>query len=554
LNAGNIANASNYTLQYSGTMKAWLHGGAGGLFHGVPLDLIKEVSNRTGIGAFIPMPVEYTQASYQALGAYAATNMPGIPIITESGNELWNNVSGVYGRAAGMGAAMGMGNPLAGLFRSGVDSFQSLRTAQNLPSFTTGYTGAGGSASLVHPTIQNWALAALTNPPDGNMVKSIWEGGSTTQAGTFTGTFGTTNGLNTVTVSGLVGNWRIYPAQALTGSCVSAGTHIVRNDGLASQFAGNGVYVIDVAQSGTCTVTATNPAYNLSSGPGGAAASTVYNTAPTRAIDLVDGVGYAVYYFGALIRQGAGQSFTAVAQSIYETPVNLFQASADYAQGVATSNSTLINNALNIVATDLVAGTKNGSPGTDIANKFIGSGAYSGAGNGVAPSFEALIAVYDGARPSGKANLSVYQYEGGEQQTLCSGNPCGSGTTVGDAGTVASQFTTNGWTTLDATYGYPGFGAGSTVTATNMVNMFLGFVRSTQFYHTQLCLMQQIGAVHATRPVFAPAQYGINGAGSLNSPGAALWGIYTGVGISTPKQGNYTALKDYSNGVTATCP
>jgi hypothetical protein len=87
-----------------------------------------------------------------------------------------------------------------------------------------------------------------------------------------------------------------------------------------------------------------------------------------------------------------------------------------------------------------------------------------------------------------------------------------------------------------------------------MVNMFLGFVRSTQFYHTQLCLMQQIGAVHAARPVFAPAQYGINGAGSLNSPGAALWGIYTGVGISTPKQGNYTALKDYSNGVTATCP
>ena len=327
LPTGFITNASNRTMQYSGVQGAFLDLGATGIFQGIPLDLIKEISNRAHVGAWLNPPLSYTQSSWQSLGSWAATNMPGIPVIVEPSNEVWNGAAAPYNRAITLGNQLGLGGNLGSITFRAPYSYLALLTAENTPAFKTGYTSAGGSSSLVHPTLQNWALDALTNNPSNSaMVPFRWNGALLTPTQSFTGAFGTTNGVNTVTVSGLTSG-AVYSGLQLTGSCVSGTARIVNNQGTPFGNDGNTTYTIDSAQSGTCTVTATNPNYAVATGPGGTSNATSYNAFPTRPIDLVDNAGYAIYYTGALLQQGAGQSFGSSTQSFYNT---IWQASEDY--------------------------------------------------------------------------------------------------------------------------------------------------------------------------------------------------------------------------------
>jgi hypothetical protein len=621
---------SSYTLQYSVLLGGFVNVGTG-LGHGsAPYALAAEVSNRANIGAWISSPIAFTYAAWGQLGAWAAANMPGHPIVGECGNEIWNNSEAEAGRSQALAQALGLGY---GGFNSSY-SYQSLCTAQALANFASSYIAAGGSAANVHPLLLNWSLSALTQNADNfTMVPAKWNSGFLAATSTFSGTFGTTNGINTVAVSGLSSGNLLSAGLVLTGTCISGNAHLIGTyPSRGGSPSANGTWQIDTPQSGSCTVTATNPLWANFSGPAGTPNSINYNVFPNRAIDIVDGVGWATYHQGALAGQGSGSwnnhgLSSSAGQALY---ANLFTGSANYAQGIATSNPTLVASGLSAWAADVVSGGVNGSFGqNNTINFYIGQGAYTAPGAAVSSSFETDIKAYDGARPSGKANLFVALYEGSPQQTLASNGDNGtvgslspngavftcsqSGTTmtatgvtgtvvngdqlyvqgtntvlslitgqsagtVGGAGTysmsgsatvssgtacntasssavaMAAQFNTNGWTALDATYGYPGFGSGSMQTAINVTNLFLGYVQSTTFYHTELCFLQEMAAVHSARPHFYGALFGIVGSGSITVPGAALWGDYTGTDINSPKEQNWYAMRDFDSGVTATCP
>jgi hypothetical protein len=543
-----IVSGTSYALQYSGILNAWILLNSSSLFEGsMPLEAVAEISTRAGVGAWMALPVTYTQSSWNSLGAWAAANMPGVSIIIEWGNEIWNGSALPFGQAGHLGYAVGLGgNGSSQAFRAAY-SFYGLSVMQNFPAFSSGYTGAGGSSSNVHPTIQNWALDSLTNNPSNTSLQAFrWNGTLLTPTpATGTATFGTTFGFNTVTLSGISGH--LYIGYTLSGSCVTGTPHVSMPILGPYGSENNGTYIIDSAQSGSCSVTLTNPVYATASGPGGTSNASSYNAFPNRPIDYVDNVGYAIYYSGALV--GLTNSTFSGTQSFYN---NIFQASDDFATGVGTSNPTLTAQGLNEWNTDIISGSRNSSfaQGTTI-NSFLGQGAFTAAGTAVSPSYETLISGYDGARPSGKPNLSVYLYEGGIQETMEGGD---SGTTTNTATTLNTKFTNNGWTALDATFGYPGFGAGSSQTATNMVSTWLAYVNSPQFYHTHLCFWQQLKAIHSARPVFMPAQFGVDGAGTATVQGSALWGWLTGGTLASSTQQNFNAMHDYSSGVTATCP
>lgn len=533
---------NSYTLIYNPILGGFINLGAGGMFEGFPLEAIAEISSRAKVGALLPMPIDYTQASWQLLGSWSATNMNGVPIATEVGNEIWNLNENPAHRVNSKGSMLGFSyfNSFFGTYLE-----LGLLVSQNLTAFKTGYSSAGGNLSNVQSVLEGWALDGLTNGGSGAMVPFRWQGVNLTPTTTFTGTFGTTNGINTVTISGLPGT--VVPGWTMTGSCVTGTARIANSLGAPFNNAGNGTYVIDSAQSGTCTVTATNPNYATATGPGFTANANSYNAFPNRPIDTVDAVGWADYVSGALIN-GEVQTVTGT-QSCYNA---LFTASQNYAQGIATGNAALVTSALNAWNTDYVSGSNCGAfVAATTINGFMGAGGYTTAGTAVEPAYEALIAVYDGARSSGKANLNIIQYEGGQNESFASNGTAG--TTPFNAATLNSQFVSNGWTSLDATYGYPSFGAGSSVTATNMTNLLIAYAQSPQFYHSQLCLWQQSKVIHSTRK-FYPAQFGITGPGNVLTPGAALWGLYTGSDINTTKQQNWFAERDFSNGVTATCP
>ncbi len=541
---GAIGSGQTYTFIYNALMGGWINSGDS-LWTGVPLEVIYEICKRANIGAWLNVPVIYTQASIQSLGAAFATNMPGLPVAVEYGNEMWNGFLLPASQVTSMGVAAGFFGAAGADTSRASFSFAGLREAQLLPAFAASYVAAGGSRSNVTLLIQNGVLDGYTaSQSNGSMQPYTWDGGLLTPTpASFTGSISGT----TLTVTGTSG--LIYAGMTLNGAGVTAGTKIVGSNPIAVQNHGNGSYIVSISQTVSSTaMTITNPVYSSFSGPGGTTSSTAYNTFPTRPIDFADSIGYAVYYQGALAGPGVGWwSGTA---SDFNT---LFQASKDYAQGVATSNQTLITSALNAWSNDVRNGTK-GAATIGQAGSTIQS--YINPNTGIGPvgpiiGFENFAAQYDGARPGGKANLSVYQYEGGLQQSL-SGS-------VGDTGTtnntsiaqspidLNTQFVANGgsWATLDATYGYPSFGAGSTVTATNIVKLYLAYVNSTQFYNDQLYLWQQAKAIHAARPVFAPAQFGIEGVATSGATGAPIWGMFPGDLSTTPLQ-NYNAEQFYN--------
>lgn len=542
---GGIVIGKDYTLTYVALMGGFRMSfdNSFALYSGSPLEIYWEMCTRANVGAWFTLPLSYTMTSTQSLAAAVASNLPGMPIVAEVSNEIWNtfaapaNVATVY--SIGTGFAFGTD----GAARLGMYAFYGLRSAQLLPAFATSYTGAGGSLSNLQTVIENWALDAESNSPSNNqMVPFKWNGGllNPTPAScqiTVSGATATFSGCTGAMGPGMVVNYSGAPANLKIVRPTSAPADTTRT--------GNGAYTLSASPGNVVSPiasTITNPVYSAVGGVSGSATSAVYDASPNRPIDLVDGVGYAVYFMGAQVQQGAcsfGGNCSAGFPTSAGTPASrwttIFQASEDYAQGVATANNTLIQAGLDAWSNDVRNGTLNSviPANTTIASFLVGTG---GANVGPIPGMEAAAALYDGARPIGKSNLTMLQYEGSLQQTLAGNNV--NGTTFSLSPTdVNSQFAANhtanpanGWGSLDATYGYPSFGAGSSVTALNIVSLFLAYTTSTQYYNDQLYLWHQTAAVHAARPLFAPAQFGIGSAvtNTTAAIGVPLWGIVSG--------------------------
>jgi hypothetical protein len=135
-----------------------------------------------------------------------------------------------------------------------------------------------------------------------------------------------------------------------------------------------------------------------------------YNTFPNRPIDHTDVLAYATYYSGAQLKNVSSNyvnTMTSDGPSGYA--VGLLGAANDYATGLSEN----VSRALTWVDWDLRRGTVNGTPGPATLLAFA-SGKNIGSGPiGVYPTWEAIAASYDRARPPGVSNLFVANYEGG---------------------------------------------------------------------------------------------------------------------------------------------
>lgn len=491
--AGSFVSGASATFIYSAVLQAWVFQ-SGGAPYGVPLEYAYEMCTRANVGAWFCLNVIYTSASTSSLGAAAATNLPGLPVICEYSNEIWNFGAAPTGQAIALGTCMGFGAASAGYM-----DFYGLRTAQLLPVFASGYTGAGGTRSnleLITADVSVEGAGGYT----GNMVSLRWNGGCLAPSPVVA------SGSISGTTLSIIADPIARCGMQVTGAGVTAGTVITK-------VFGNGTFTVNNSQTvGPVTITLTNPLYSALSGPGGTSSSTAYNAFPTRPIDLSDGTSYATYVEGAQAGNGSG-SWTGT-QSFYNT---MFQASKDYASGVPAS----MTSAITAWSNDIRDGTVNGIRNSNGMSSFLGT-TNAASGSSFIPGWETKVAVYDGARPSGKSNLSVRCYEGHIPQQPMVAN------IVGGFGGIQStdltnQFNANGWTLS------PTFGASNAVVAANMVTLALAYRNDAQYATDQLYFWNQQKSVHATRN-FSPAQYGfVNGL-------SGTWALYPGLLNTTPWQ------------------
>jgi len=279
-------------------------------------------------------------------------------------------------------------------------------------------------------------------------------------------------------------------------------------------------------------MTPTNPVYTAASGIGGAAKVANYNAFPNRPADMCDTIGYAPYPNGGLISDIGSSYFSGVPQANFN---NLFTASQNWGTGGTGPDPTA---ALQFIDDDFNLGINR----SGAFNSYcLGGMTNAHANPGKIQRWETQIATYDGARPSGKINISVHQYEGGKQQTLNS--VAATSTDRATAITACtSQFNSNGWT-LTA------FGASNQAVATNIVDLFLAYHVSTQYYNT--LLTNWLGAmttIHAARPNFCPAQFGLEGQAQWKtaSLGVPIWGVFSGE-MNSQELASGTAYQAYNN-------
>ncbi len=380
------------TFIYNTLLGGFIFIGVGGVTCGVPLEYIYEICTRANAGAWVCLNVIYTQAATVSLGAAMATNLPGLPVVCEYSNEVWNFGEFPVTQCNGLAACIGFGTSGGGYM-----DFYGLRTAQLLPAFASGWTGTGRPINTTAAGRDLELVNAMT-PLEGSggftgqMVPLRWNGGCLSPTPIVATGSITATTLTMAVSAGAVPRCGMQ----VTGSGVTAGTVITK-------VVSGTQFTVNNSQSvASTTITITNPLYSALSGPGGTASSTAYNAFPTRPIDLVDGTSYATYVQGALAANNAS-SWTGT-QSFYNT---LFQASADYASGIPASMAS----AITAWSNDIRDGTKNGIRSSAGMSSFLGVTNAAG-GNNFLPGWEAKVAVYDGARPSGKTNLSVRCYEG----------------------------------------------------------------------------------------------------------------------------------------------
>jgi len=209
----------------------------------------------------------------------------------------------------------------------------------------------------------------------------------------------------------------------------------------------------DLAPSGTHTGTG-NATYNTFTG------SADYTQFPNRPVDHCDSISYATYYLGAVLTDG-----TYAASGTY---TGMTGAADDYASG----DPTRMASALSWVDTDLRSGT---STITNYTVQTIGA-----LNTSIYPAWETLAAFYDGAgRPSGTANLTVDNYEGG----------CAS------LAPTTSQCTTIG---ISTSYGGPAGTVNTLLTAYKNNNLF------QQLVHDQYT--QMLAQPHSATPAWFALQ------------------------------------------------
>lgn len=631
---GNLVSGTIYTAQYRPHAGGWITT-PGALFVGIPIGIMKEYAQRTGAGIWYNISMAWSQASATSFGTYLAQNLPGIPIHIEVENELWNTGQNPNHTAQAIGVSLGFTGVTGSLYFQSVYDTLGWSIENLSKTIVTSYVAAGGNRN-------NIFVGAIFSEADGQGCSVTTGGCAGGQTGgvqigllgprltptpaSFTGTINpATNGHGaTLTVTGISG--ALFSGYQINGTGVTAGTHIASCAPAASQCFGNGTYQLDTSYGSTVgpiAMTATNVVYSAVGGPGATSTSADYTAFPNRPVDVSDNLGYATYWNGALAGEGSGSWFGAS-----PTPyAALLQASANYAQGVATSNNSLIQSALNawsadtnglavantfdstgnysnqtqcgflasttatticlnapnVVITGSTGGTStltitavtgtitpgmelaipgggstpvilpygtNGTTGTGGTGTYALSRVYSGPApnnstigipTGAVQGFENIAKAFDGARPSGRPNLGILQYEGALTTAFCAGGcPVGNIFLSTDPTTLAAQFTSNGWN-LDPTYGYPGFGSGNLQTATNVVTLYLAYVNSQQYYNDALYMYNSEKTINADRPFFGPAQYGIEGTpGQTATTGAPQWGMLPGDLSTTPLQ-NYNA-------------
>ena len=287
-----------------------------------------------------------------------------------------------------------------------------------------------------------------------------------------------------------------------------------------------------------------NTTYAAIGGAGWTAAGVDHSTgSPTfsRPIDYHDAIGYAPYTQGTYCPQGlagtpGGQGWSGALSD----QVPLLQASSDYAYGGPTGQTS----ALNAWDADYRSGTYTSGTGTN------GTGSYGYLNVywhlfanpnfpvfvGVIPGFEARCAGYDGLRPSGFQNISVIQYEAGLQQTVDT-NSSGATTNPGSIAGLVTRLTANSpnWNVSPYTNGN---GDNKTIAATNIVNLLIAYLVSTQYQNTVAYFLAQQKSIHAARPLFCPATYGLEG--------GSVWQQLVGPIGSTP-MGNELAFVGYNH-------
>jgi hypothetical protein len=86
---------------------------------------------------------------------------------------------------------------------------------------------------------------------------------------------------------------------------------------------------------------------------------------------------------------------------------------------------------------------------------------------------------------------------------------------------------------------FPTYGVSNLDVATNLVNMWLAYQVDARFQATSLYFWQQMAAVHAARPFFSPAQFGIEG--------PSAWEIYRGDVLSSTPLASYAGQVAYNH-------
>ena len=178
-----IPASSNRTYSYSQLLDGWVQNL--GLNAGTPFEVCAEICNRTGAGYWANIPLMYTTAAASAYGALLANTSilnAGLPIVVELSNEVWNFTQFQTTMAGNLGVQIGF----SAVNLTDYHDFYALRFIQLIAnSFTSGYTGAGGSRSTLELCIASTVLEG-DGHYSGQMQNRRWNGQNLTTSGNAT--------------------------------------------------------------------------------------------------------------------------------------------------------------------------------------------------------------------------------------------------------------------------------------------------------------------------------------------------------------------------------
>jgi hypothetical protein len=167
---GAITANGTRTYTYSAILDGWIQNHA--LNSGAPLEVIAEICNRCNVGCWVNIPLLYSIDSATEFGATLAGLLhPGLPLVCEVSNEIWNFGQFQTHMAVHLGSQLGF----AGDAHGGYNSFHALRDCQLLPAFASGWTGAGRSRSHLKLITANTILEG-DGHYSGRMQQFGWNG------------------------------------------------------------------------------------------------------------------------------------------------------------------------------------------------------------------------------------------------------------------------------------------------------------------------------------------------------------------------------------------